>query len=158
MPACPTTPRSRGAAPAWCSPRRWRRPRRAARCTGVIDATGLKVYGAGAWLAEKHGGRGTRTWRKLHRALGPNSGELLASELTSNEDGDASQVGALLGQIPGLPASATADGACDGEPIHQAVAERQPDPPWRWSSRHAPPPCRAQPRAPHPASATSTSR
>ena len=31
----------------------------------VIDATGLKVYGAGEWLVEKHGGRGGRTWRKL---------------------------------------------------------------------------------------------
>src|SRR3954467_7058796 len=30
----------------------------------VIDATGLKVYGAGEWLVEKHGARGKRTWRK----------------------------------------------------------------------------------------------
>jgi hypothetical protein len=27
----------------------------------VIDATGLKVYGAGEWLVEKHGERGKRT-------------------------------------------------------------------------------------------------
>src|SRR5829696_9181421 len=27
----------------------------------VIDATGLKVYGAGEWLVEKHGARGKRT-------------------------------------------------------------------------------------------------
>jgi Transposase DDE domain len=32
----------------------------------VIDSTGLKVYGAGEWQREKHGGRGRRTWRKLH--------------------------------------------------------------------------------------------
>ena len=33
---------------------------------GVIDATGLKVYGAGEWLVEKHGERGRRReWRKL---------------------------------------------------------------------------------------------
>src|SRR3954453_1568742 len=31
----------------------------------VIDATGLKVYGAGELLVEKHGARGKRTWRKL---------------------------------------------------------------------------------------------
>ena len=31
----------------------------------VIDATGLKVHGAGEWLVETHGGRGRRTWRKL---------------------------------------------------------------------------------------------
>jgi len=70
---------------------------------------------AGEWLVEKHGERGTRTWRKLHLAVDPNSGKLLASELTSHEDGDASQVGPLLAQIPGSIASVTADGAYDGE-------------------------------------------
>ena len=95
----------------------------------VIDATGLKVYSAGEWLVAKHGERGTRTWRKLHLAVDPSSGEILASELTSNEDGDASQVGPLLHQIPGLIASVTADGAYDGEPVYRAVLERQPDAP-----------------------------
>jgi len=95
----------------------------------VIDATGLKVYGAGEWLMEKHGERGKRTWRKLHLAVDPSTGEILASELTTSEEGDASQVGPLLGQIPGPIASVTADGAYDGEPVYQAVSERQPDPP-----------------------------
>jgi hypothetical protein len=95
----------------------------------VIDATGLKVYGAGEWLVEKHGARGKRTWRKLHLAVDPSTGEILASELTSNEEGDASQVGPLLDQIPGPLGSVTADGAYDGEPVYRAVAERQPDPP-----------------------------
>lgn len=61
--------------------------------------------------------------------VNPSTGEILASGLTSNKDGDASQVGALLGQVPGPFASVTADGAHDGEPIHQAMAERQPEPP-----------------------------
>ena len=95
----------------------------------VIDATGLKVCGAGEWLVEKHGERGTRTWRTLHLAVDPSSGEILASELTSNVEGDASQVGPLLEQIPGSIASVTADGAYDGEPTYRAVAEHQPDPP-----------------------------
>jgi Transposase DDE domain len=47
----------------------------------VIDAARLKVYGVGAWLVEKQGERGQRTWRKLHLAVDPNSGEILASEL-----------------------------------------------------------------------------
>ena len=83
----------------------------------------------GEWLAEKHGERGTRTWRKLHLAVNPNSGEILASELTGNEDGDASQVSRLLEQIPGLIASVVADGAYDGEPVRRAMAERQPNRP-----------------------------
>jgi|SRR5215207_1042759 len=95
----------------------------------VIDATGLKVHGAGEWLVEKHGGRGRRGWRKLHLAVDPESGEILASELTTTEEGDAALVGPLLDRITGPIASVTADGAYDGEPVYRAVSERQPDPP-----------------------------
>src|SRR4051794_4307247 len=95
----------------------------------VIDSTGLKEYGAGEWLTEKHGERGQRTWRKLHLAVDPNSGEILASELTTIEQGDAALVGSLLDQITSPIASVTADGAYDGDPVYRAVAERQPDPP-----------------------------
>ncbi len=95
----------------------------------VIDATGLKVHGAGEWLIEKHGERGKRSWRKLHLAVDPSTGEILASELTSNDEGDASQVGPLLEQIPGPIATVIADGAHDGETVYRAVSERQSDPP-----------------------------
>ncbi len=53
----------------------------------AIDSTGLKVHGAGEWLAETHGGRGRRSWRKLHLAVDPASGEILASALTTTEEG-----------------------------------------------------------------------
>jgi hypothetical protein len=92
----------------------------------VIDATGLKVSGAGDWQREKHGGQGHRSWRMLHLAVDPDSGEILASELTTTEDGDASQVGPLLDQISGPIASVTADGAYDGEPVYRVIAERDP--------------------------------
>jgi hypothetical protein len=95
----------------------------------VIDATGLKVYGAGEWLTQRHGDRSRRTWRKLHLAVDPESGEILASELTTTEEGDAALVGPLLEQITGPIASVTADGAYDGEPVYRAIAARQPDPP-----------------------------
>jgi hypothetical protein len=95
----------------------------------VIDATGLKVHGTGEWLAEAHGERGRRSWRKLHLAVDADTGAILASELTTPETGDASQVSPLLAQIPGPIASVTADGAYDGEPVYRAVAEHQPDPP-----------------------------
>ena len=95
----------------------------------VIDATGLKVYGASEWLVAKHGERATRTWRKLHLAVDLSTGEILASELTTSEEGDASQVGPLLDQISGHIALVTADGAYDGDPVYRAVAKRQPDPP-----------------------------
>ncbi|PIO46136.1 hypothetical protein B5P45_03805 [Phyllobacterium zundukense] len=35
----------------------------------VIDSTGLKIYGAGQWLEDKHGAKSRREWRKLHLAL-----------------------------------------------------------------------------------------
>src|SRR5918994_4360743 len=95
----------------------------------VIDSTGLKVFGAGEWHREKHGGKGRRAWRKLHLAIDPDTGEILASELTTTEDGDAALVGPLLERITGAIASVTADGAYDGEPVYRAVAARQPDPP-----------------------------
>src|SRR3982751_508232 len=92
----------------------------------VIDSTGLKVYGAGEWQTEKHGERGRRTWRKLHLAVNHDSGEILASELTSNEIGDSAMVGPLLEQIQSPITSVTADGAYDGEPVYRAITERQP--------------------------------
>ena len=77
----------------------------------VLDSTGLKVYGVGEWQREKHGGRGRRTWRKLHLAVNPDNSEILASELTTNEVGDLSMVRPLLDQIPGEMTSILADGA-----------------------------------------------
>ncbi len=109
--------------------------------TVVIDSTGLKVFGAGEWLVAKHGGRDRRTWRKLHLAIDPDTGEILASALTGTEDGDASLVGPLLDQIAAPITAFFADGAYDGDPIYQAVAERVPDaaviiPPRRHRSTH----------------------
>ena len=95
--------------------------------TVIIDSTGLKVFGAGEWHLEKHGGKARRTWRKLHLAVSPDTGEILASELTGNEDGDASLVRPLLNQITRPINAVLADGAYDGEPIYCAVAERAPD-------------------------------
>jgi IS5 family transposase len=94
----------------------------------VIDSTGLKLFGRGEWDAEKHG-RARRSWRKLHLAVDADTGEIVACVLTDSGADDAGQVPALLGQIEGEIASVTADGAYDGEPVYQAVAGHQPDPP-----------------------------
>ena len=82
----------------------------------VIDATGLKVHGAGEWLAETHGERGRRSWRKLHLAVDPGSGDILARELTASEAGNAALVGPPLDRIAGPIASVTADGAYEPTP------------------------------------------
>jgi hypothetical protein len=69
----------------------------------VIDATGLKVYGAGEWLVAQQGERGRREWRKLHLAIDPDSGEILACELTSNEEGRRFPGGSTAGADPRSP-------------------------------------------------------
>jgi hypothetical protein len=94
----------------------------------VIDSTGLKLFGRDEWDGEKHG-RTRRSWRKLHIAVDVGTGEIVACVLTDNAADDAGQVPALLEQVEGQIASLTADGAYDGEPVYQAAASRQPDPP-----------------------------
>lgn len=82
--------------------------------------------GKGEWHLEKHGGQARRSWRKLHLAVNPDTGEILASELMSNEEGDASLVAPLLDQIKRPIGTVLAHGAYDGEPIYRAVAAQAP--------------------------------
>jgi transposase len=93
----------------------------------VIDSTGLKVFRAGEWHLEKHGGKPRRTWRKLHLAVDPDIGEILASELTTAEEGNPSLVAPLLDQIDRPVSEVFADGAYDGEPVYRSVADHTPD-------------------------------
>jgi hypothetical protein len=60
----------------------------------LVDSTGLKLCGAGEWLVEKHGIKTRRSWRKLHIGMDANTGEIVATALTTNDIDDASQLGA----------------------------------------------------------------
>lgn len=93
----------------------------------LIDSTGLKVYGAGEWLVEKHGQKSRRGWRKLHLAVHADSGQIVASILTEQDVDDPSQVGPLLEQITQDIEQVTADGAYEGEPTYETIARRDPD-------------------------------
>jgi transposase len=93
----------------------------------LIDSTGLKVFGAGEWLQEKHGAKARRTWKKLHLAVDADTGMIMASTLTGNDVGDPSQVAPLLDQIDATIASVTADGAYDGMPTYDVVASHGRD-------------------------------
>ena len=92
-----------------------------------MDSTGLKLYGAGEWLVEKHGTETCRSWRKLHISLDADTGQIVAASLTTKEIDDAFQVGPLLDQVAASVASFTADGAYDQEGVSAAVAARHPD-------------------------------
>ena len=65
----------------------------------LVDSTGLRLYGPGEWLVERHGARKRRAWRKLHIGVDAETGEILATDLTTSEVDDGSQVEPLLDQI-----------------------------------------------------------
>ena len=93
----------------------------------LVDSTGLKLCGAGEWLAEKHGARKRRSWRQLHLGVDAATGRIVAAALTSREVDDGAQAGPLLDQVAGTLASFTGDGGYDQERIYASVAARHPE-------------------------------
>jgi Transposase DDE domain len=93
----------------------------------LVDSTGLRLCGPGEWLAEKHGTRRRRSWRKLHIEVDAETGQILASELTANDVDDGSQIEPLLDQITGSLASFTGDGPYDQAGVYSTVDQRHPE-------------------------------
>src|SRR3954470_6165272 len=71
----------------------------------LVDSTGLKLYGAGEWLAEKHGTKRRRAWRKLHLGVDAGTGGIELVVVNHRDGDDGSQVGPLLDRIDGAVAS-----------------------------------------------------
>ena len=92
----------------------------------LIDSTGVKIYGEGEWLDQKHGIRARRRWRKLHLAVDADTQAIAAVELTPDDVGDISALPDLLDQIEDPVGSVTADGAYDGETVYDEVLQRHP--------------------------------
>lgn len=92
----------------------------------IVDSTGLKVYGKDEWHQEKHKVKAKRTWRKLHLAVDEKH-QMIAVELTTPEIGDPTAIPDLLKQIDTDFDTFIADGAYDGEPVYQAVLEKEPE-------------------------------
>ncbi|BCH67930.1 hypothetical protein RvVAT039_pl07630 (plasmid) [Agrobacterium vitis] len=91
----------------------------------MVDSTGLKVFGEGEWLENKHKIKVKRKrWRKLHFGLDLVSGEFICSELTTNDVGDPKALPGLLGQIDSPIAKVIADGAYVGSPTRDLLATR----------------------------------
>ena len=83
----------------------------------AIDSTGLRLA--------RPPGVGTEGWRKLHIAVDPDSGRVLAEELTRSDVHDTVPVLGLLGRISGRLRRVYGDGAYAGGPTHRVVAERR---------------------------------
>ena len=92
----------------------------------LVDSTGLKLCGPGEWLIEKHGAKTRRSWRKLHIGMDADTGQIVATVLTTPAVDDGSQAGPLLDQVAGLVVSFTGDGAYDQDGVYASVAQRHP--------------------------------
>jgi len=87
----------------------------------LVDSTGLKVCGSGEWQETKHGLQKRKEWRKLHLAIDEKTGDIVASELTTNKKDDPSQVPGMLDQIKEDIESMTADGAYDKREVYDVM-------------------------------------
>ena len=91
----------------------------------VVDSTGLKIFGEGEWLAQKHKTRGIRRrWRKLHLGLDLASGAIVCANLTHDDVGDSTALPGLLDQLDAPVTGFLADGAYDGATTRDLLRER----------------------------------
>ena len=89
----------------------------------VVDSTGLSIVGEGEWAAAKHGGRGTRGWKKLHLGV-DGSGAIVARVLTDGSTDDAQTGLTLIDAVDSPVSRFTADGAYDTAAIYEAAGAR----------------------------------
>lgn len=87
----------------------------------VIDSTGLKVYGEGEWKTRNHGASKRRSWRKVHIAIDPATGEIVAEELTGNDTHDGDQVEAIVKQVAEPIEKFYGDGAYDQRKVYETL-------------------------------------
>jgi hypothetical protein len=92
----------------------------------LIDGTGIKAEGEGAWFAKKHGPSKPRQWRKVPLGIDADTLEIRAIEVTASRVGDAPLLPDLLDQIPADQpiGKVSTDGAHDTRGCHAAIAAR----------------------------------
>jgi hypothetical protein len=90
----------------------------------VIDATGLRVYGAGEWRVWKHRVSRRRTWRTLHLGIDERTKEIVAVELTGSRMHESQPLPALLEQSADPIDQVSGDGADDTRACYEAVRKR----------------------------------
>ena len=92
----------------------------------IIDSTGLRVH-SGNVPGSNPPKR--RAWRKLHIVINADSGEILASALTTHRARDAAQVPVLLAQVDDELACTMADGAYDTSSVYAVLEAHGSGPP-----------------------------
>ena len=90
----------------------------------VLDSTGLKIFGEGEWLQNKPTTTAKRkSWRKLHLGLDLATGDIVCSDLTTEDVGDPTALPELLDQIDGEVSRFIGDGAYDGNPTSDLLVK-----------------------------------
>jgi IS5 family transposase len=97
-------------------------PRRAALHL-IIDSTGMSIVGEGEWAAAKHGGRGTRGWKKLHVGV-DHTGVIVAHALTEATVDDATTGVELIEAVSDDATRVTADAAYDTVAFYDTAGAR----------------------------------
>ena len=91
----------------------------------TIDSTGLKIFGEGEWLQDKHKTKAKRKkWRKLHIGLDLATGKIICSDLTKDNVADTTALPRLLDQINTPVSHFLADGVYDGTPSNTLLRAR----------------------------------
>ena len=90
--------------------------------TLIIDSTGFNIRSGGYWSDYKYQSQNPRkSWRKLHIALDPDGGDILTSEVTTEDAGDASTVPGLVANLDVNFGRFIADSAYDGHPVFECL-------------------------------------
>ena len=93
----------------------------------IVDSTGLSIVGEGEWAAMKHGGRGTRGWKKLHLGVDgviDGTGVIVAHALTGGHVDDATTALDLIDKVEGEVSCLTADAAYDTLGVYESAGAR----------------------------------
>lgn len=85
----------------------------------VIDTTGLKVYGAGEWRAQKYGSK--KRWKKLHLAMDPHSRKLILAEITNEHVHDTHYLEESLKRMNRRQGRVLFDGIADSRRCYEIV-------------------------------------
>jgi hypothetical protein len=101
-------------------------PRRSRRgpIDGVVDSTGLNVYGEGEWKVRQQGAGKRRTWRKIHLAVDADVKDVLAVEVTTEPWTDRQVLAGLLAPMDDPIGHVRGDGAYDTHDVYTAAEER----------------------------------
>ena len=93
----------------------------------AIDATGVKIYGEGAWQVRQHGASQRRTWRKIPLAVDTHRLEIVAVAVTTADGTDGEVAADLLEHVAGPIGQIDAEGADDHRATDEAAMARGAD-------------------------------